>query len=92
VDEPALPAIEQLMPLLRKIGDMMMPLLQSLAPKQGMVSEQQVDADGFVHVVPGTQASGGSASVDGWTTAVAQFVDGLRSAVQRDVLRTSGLQ
>jgi uncharacterized protein (DUF362 family) len=92
VDEPALPAIEQLMPLLRKIGDVMMPLLQNLAPKQGRISEQQADADGFVHVVPGTQASGGSANIDGWTTAVAQFLGGLGGAVQRDVLRTTGLQ
>jgi hypothetical protein len=42
--------------------------------------------------VPGTQASGGSANIDGWTTAVAQFLGGLGGAVQRDVLRTTGLQ
>jgi hypothetical protein len=54
VDEPALPPMEQLMPMLQRVAEIATPLLQRFT-NGGAAMQQpapQVDADGFVHVVP----------------------------------------
>ena len=56
-DEPAALPLEQLMPLLQKLGEIAMPLVQKImqrAPQDTAESHQWVDADGFTHLLPAT--------------------------------------
>jgi hypothetical protein len=65
VDEPDLPPMEQLMPLVYRIGEIAMPLLQRLtkAAEPNMAGEERrTDADGFVHITPASAAERGAAT------------------------------
>jgi uncharacterized protein (DUF362 family) len=95
VDEPAPPAVEQLMPLLQGIGDLVTPLVQRMtqAPEPNVIGGSgQVDADGFTHVVPAASPQPNTGMTvpepDRWIAEIARFIDGFRRAVQRDLTRS----
>ena len=85
VDEPAPLPAEQLMPLLQKIGEAAMPLLQRTLRGEGAQGKtnQWTDADGFTHGTPATERS--AAEPDRWMAEVSRFIEGLRLAAQRDL-------
>ncbi len=88
VDEPAPLPMEQLMPLLQRIGEIAMPLLQRLAGQAGQPPSDNrlVDADGFVHITPGIANADESADVlDRWVAEITLFLKGLSQAAQRDL-------
>lgn len=89
-DEPSPLPLEQLMPLLQKLGEAAMPLLQKIMqrdPPETTEPEQWVDADGFTHVLPATaEAATGS---DRWLGEISRFFEGFRQAAQRDLVQTS---
>ena len=89
-DEPSSPPLEQLMPLLQKLGEAAMPLLQKIMqrdPPETTEPEQWVDADGFTHALPATaEAATGS---DRWLGEISRFFEGFRQAAQRDLVQTS---
>jgi uncharacterized protein (DUF362 family) len=96
VDEPTPPAVEQLMPLLHRIGEIITPLLQGMTqlPKPAVTEEsRRVDADGFVHVAPVESAQSDVEATTSELThlvaEIARFVDDLRIAAQRDLTQRS---
>ena len=91
VDEPAPPPMEQIMPLLQRISEIAIPLLQQLAGKldpTGASEAKRIDTEGFVHITP-TQsiASGTAADLEQWIAEISRFIDGLSQAVQRDLTK-----
>lgn len=99
VDEPALPAVELLMPLLQRIAGLLMPLLPSLIAGHQVEAandERRVDADGFVHITPvsslPTGAETAAPEVGQWIAEIEKFIDGLRGAAQRDVAQPGTVQ
>ncbi|HEY2620562.1 MAG TPA: hypothetical protein VGI78_24700, partial [Acetobacteraceae bacterium] len=89
VDEPALPAAERLMPMLERIGEIAMPLLQKLSGKPDPTAtgaSHRLDADGFVHVTP---AQSVASDQEQWVTEITRFIDGLGEAVRRDLMLAS---
>jgi hypothetical protein len=87
LDEVSLPPIEQIMPLLQRIGEIALPLLQRVA-QPAAEALHDTDADGFVHITP-LAASTPAAGLDGWAEEIGKFIDGLRLAAQRDVTEPS---
>ncbi len=89
VDEPAPPPMEQIMPLLQRIGEIAIPLLQQLAGKRdptGTSEARRTDTDGFVHITPPQSIALGTASnPEQWIAEFSSFIDGLSQAVQRDL-------
>jgi hypothetical protein len=90
VDEPSLPAVEQLMPVIERIGDIVTPLLQRLTRSNDALAADeppQVDADGFVHVRPdpAMPAADTTNPTDRWIDEIARFIEGFRMAAQRDM-------
>ena len=89
-DEPSPLPLEQLVPLLQKLGEAAMPLLQRImqrSPPETTEPEQWVDADGFTHVLPATaEAAIGS---DRWLSEISRFFEGFRQAAQRDLIQQS---
>jgi uncharacterized protein (DUF362 family) len=91
VDEPAPAAAERLMEVLIRISDIAAPLLrrmtrQPIAPQAKEYRE--IDADGFVHVLPAQQspcAEDTTSDLDRWVVEIARFVGGLQQAAQRDL-------
>jgi hypothetical protein len=91
VDEPALPPMELLMPLVYRICEVAVPVLQRLTrgAEPSMTGERRrTDADGFVHITPASAAEPGAATAmpepDRLIAEVLRFLDGFRRAVQRD--------
>ena len=85
----ALP-LEQLMPLLRKLGEIAMPLVQKImqrAPRDTTEPRHWVDADGFTHVLPATLEP--ATDTDRWLSEISRFFEGFRQAAQRDLIQTS---
>jgi len=80
VDEPATPPVEQLASLLATLGETIAPLLQRTARQAA--AEQDVDADGFVHLRPDAVTEAAPAR---WQEEITRFVSGLQQAVQRDM-------
>jgi uncharacterized protein (DUF362 family) len=92
VDEPAPPPVEQLMPLLRRLGEIMQPMLHHMAQRSDPTVTKdnvQVDADGFVHVVPASSSSSTMTAnipeLDQWIAEIARFLAGFQNAAQRDL-------
>ncbi len=92
IDEPAQSPVKQLMPLLQRFGEVMMPLLQRMTQRSDPIVTKdnvQVDADGFVHVVPASSSAVTMATnipeLDRWISEIARFVEGFRNAAQRDL-------
>ncbi|HLJ06525.1 MAG TPA: hypothetical protein VKT26_09650, partial [Acetobacteraceae bacterium] len=89
-DEPSPLPLEQLVPLLQKLGEAAMPLLHRImqrSPPETTEPEQWVDADGFTHVLPATaEAATGS---DRWLREISRFFEGFRQAAQRDLIQQS---
>lgn len=88
VDEPAPRPLEQLMPLLERIGEIAMPMLQRLTGKasQAASDNRQLDADGFVHVSPAQSANNQSPdNLDAWVAVITRFLEGFVRAVWRDI-------
>ena len=92
VNEPAPPAMEQLMPLLQRIGELVIPLLPHLSAGQEPAAtndDRKLDADGFVHITPVSSSPAAAETIvpelERWITEITRFVDGLRAAVQHDV-------
>ena len=90
VDEPSLPAVEHLMPVIERIGDIVTPLFQRLMRSDdAVVTDElpQVDADGFVHVSPNPakRAADTTMPADRWIDEIARFIEGFRMAAQRDL-------
>ena len=87
VDEPASPPVEQLMPLLQRIGEGAMPLLEQLAGRRDdiLVAGRRTDADGFVHVTPAESGRNATPTdPERWATELARFIDGFGQAMRRD--------
>jgi uncharacterized protein (DUF362 family) len=80
VDEPATPPVEQLASLLATLGEAIAPLLQRAAQNES--AQQEVDADGFVHLRTGAVAE---TEPVGWLDELTRFISGLQQAVQRDM-------
>jgi uncharacterized protein (DUF362 family) len=93
VDEPALPAAERLMPMLQRIGEIAMPLLQQLSGKHDQTvagAEHRTDAEGFVHITPADpDACRTAADPDRWAAEITRFIADLGQAVRRDLIPTS---
>ena len=85
MDEPAPVAAEQLMPLLQKLGETAMPLLQRTLRGDTAQADasQWTDADGFTHGTSVTETS--ATEPDRWMAELSRFVEGLRRAAQRDL-------
>jgi uncharacterized protein (DUF362 family) len=89
VDEATPLPVEQLMPVLQKIGEIALPLLEQIvkpASPDAVGADGWVDGDGFTHVSPVA-----GANVDAtkqWGAEVARFFEGFRRAAGRDLLRT----
>ena len=83
VDEPAPLPADQLMPLLEKIGEAVMPLLQR-ATRFAAEPAGFTDADGFTHLTPGPEPV--VTQPAGWIDELARFVAGLSDAMRRDLL------
>jgi hypothetical protein len=85
IDEPAPVAAEQLMPLLQKLGEAAMPLLQRTLRGDTAQADasQWTDADGFTHGTSVTETS--ATEPDRWMTELSRFVEGLQRAAQRDL-------
>ena len=88
VDEPAPPQVEQLMPLLQRIGEGAMPLLERLTGRHDDMpgAGHHTDADGFVHVTPSESAA--TKDAERWAAEMARFIDGLGHAMRRDAAPT----
>lgn len=88
-DEPTAYPTEQLMPLLRKIGDLAMPLIQRALQPQGSGGDTHrwTDPDGFTHVLPCTEVQVGEPDL--WLREIKRFFEGFGHAVQRDLTRTA---
>jgi uncharacterized protein (DUF362 family) len=89
VDEPTPPPMEQIMPLLLRIGEIAIPVLQQLAGRRDPAAASEahrIDTDGFVHITP-TQsiASGTTSDPEQWIAEISRFIDGFSQAVQRDL-------
>ena len=85
VDEPAPPPAEQLMPLLHRIGEIAVPLLQQLSGKHDPAAagaSHRIDADGFVHITPIPSVA---SDPQRWAAELARFIDGLGQAIRRDL-------
>jgi len=82
VDETALPPAEQLMPLLQRIGEAALPLLQRLQQRTTDSPEHLADADGFVHVAPEEIPT---SDVDRWSAELTVFIAELGRAIARDL-------
>jgi uncharacterized protein (DUF362 family) len=89
VDEATPLPVEQLMPVLQKIGEIALPLLERIvkpASPDALGSDGWVDDDGFTHVSP---VSGSNMdATKQWGAEIARFFEGLRRAAGRDLLRT----
>ena len=86
VDEPAAPPVEQLMPLLRQIGEIAMPLLQQLAGK----ARRHHGRCRSPHRRGRLRARHAGDSPlrpkrEQWIAEITRFIDGLGQAVQRDL-------
>lgn len=79
VDEPALRPVEQLVPLLERIGTIALPLLQRTR------REGRIDADGFVHITPASGDNQPTTDPAGWAAEITRFLDQLAAAVRRDL-------
>jgi uncharacterized protein (DUF362 family) len=91
-DEPSPLPIEQVMPLLQRIGEIAMPLAQKfMGTSQSVAVEpnQWIDDDGFTHITPTASAHEPLAQAESWITEVGRFLDGYRLAAQRDLIDTS---
>jgi hypothetical protein len=87
-DEPTPLPLEQLMPLLQKLGEAAMPLIQKIvqrAPQDATEPQQWVDADGFTHVLPTTSEP--AADPERWLTELSRFFAGFQQAAQRDLIQ-----
>ncbi len=91
VNEPAPPAMEHLMPLLQRIGELVIPLLPDMSARQELAEtndDRKFDADGFVHITPASSSPSIAATnvpgVERWVAEIARFIDGLRGAAQQD--------
>jgi hypothetical protein len=88
-DEPAPPPMEQIMPLLQRVGEIALPLLQRLAGTRGQSGAREacrIDTDGFVHITPTQSVAWGTASdPEQWIAEILRFIDGFSQAVQRDL-------
>ena len=97
-DEPSPLPLEQLMPLIEKIGEVAMPLVQKIiqTPSAAPIDPSRwIDADGFTHIEPTAAAQPNSAEpttgTDHWIAEIARFIEGFRHAAQRDLLHASDL-
>ena len=90
VDEPAPPPVEQLMPLLQRIGEGAMPLLARLAGRHADMAGagHRTDPDGFVHVTPAEPGGNAAGDAEQWAAELARFIDGLGQAIRRDMAPT----
>ena len=86
VDEPAAQPVEQLASLLTALGEAIAPLLQRAV--QNHAEDQELDADGFVHIRPGTVTESEPPQIDRWLGELTRFVGGLQQAMQRDMTET----
>jgi hypothetical protein len=77
--------VEQLMPLVQRIGETAVPLLQQLAGKHDWAvagGDHRIDADGFVHIIPAQSVASDTGQ---WIAECTRFIDGLGQAVRRDL-------
>ena len=91
-DEPSPLPVEQLMPLLQKIGEMAMPLVQNLvrtAQLSPAEPRRSIDADGFTHITPMVPEQQQATEPDYWITEIGRFLDGFGLAAQRDLTYTN---
>jgi hypothetical protein len=89
VDEVTPLPVEQLMPMLQKIGEIAMPLLQRMvmpASPDAVTANGWVDGDGFTHVAPAEGS--GTDGTERWGAEIERFFNGFLSAAGRDLLRT----
>jgi uncharacterized protein (DUF362 family) len=88
-DETAPQPMEQIMPLLQRVGEIAIPLLQRLAgprDQTGASEACRIDTDGFVHITPTQSIAWGTASdPEQWIAEISRFIDGFSQAVQRDL-------
>jgi hypothetical protein len=88
-DEPAPPPMEQIMPLLQRVGQIAIPLLQRLAGTRDQAGDSEkyrIDTDGFVHITPTQLIAWGTATEpEQWIAEISRFIDGFSQAVQRDL-------
>jgi uncharacterized protein (DUF362 family) len=87
LDEVALPPIEQIMPLLQRLGEIALPLIQRAAQPTAETL-RNTDADGFVHITP-LNTWPKATEFEGWAEEIGKFVEGLRLAAQRDLTEPS---
>ncbi len=77
------------MPLLQRVGEIALPLLQRLAgtrDQPGASEAYRTDTDGFVHITPTQSIAWGTASdPEQWIAEISRFIDGFSQAVQRDL-------
>ncbi len=91
-DEPSPLPVEQLMPLLQKIGEMAMPLVQNLvrtAQLSPAEPRRSIDADGFTHITPMVPEQQQATEPDYWIAEIGRFLDGFGLAAQRDLTYTN---
>jgi hypothetical protein len=89
VDEATPLPVEQLMPVLQKIGEIALPLLERIvkpASPDAIGADGWVDGDGFTHVSPVSEQSADATKQ--WGAEIARFIEGFRRAAGRDLLRT----
>jgi uncharacterized protein (DUF362 family) len=84
-DEPARRSEDWLAPLLRRAGEIIVPLLHGMnsATTTAAQTPGTLDADGFIHARPNMNAE--SAPSSAWIEQISHFVRGFSEAVQRDL-------
>jgi uncharacterized protein (DUF362 family) len=81
IDQPVPRPIEQLMPLLKQVWDVIAPLLRRTPePMSG-----HLDADGFMHFIPSNVDQQVKGAPERWVSEVTRFLDGLSQATRRDL-------
>ena len=89
-DEPTPLPLEELMPLLQKLGEVAMPLVQKVMQgSRAETAEPQhwVDTEGFTHVLPAAPEP--SAEPDRLLSEISRFFEGFREAARRDLIQAS---
>jgi uncharacterized protein (DUF362 family) len=96
-DEPIPSGADTILPILKRVGEMLLPLLQEWttgkATSQRHSTSGTLDADGFVHFGGAPREMAAPAPPTGaalWAKEISRFLTGMSAAIQRDLRYGAG--